>query len=171
MKTQRVPGISVWWIVSVGATAAIVLLTISPVLLGPVAGIPAYAMFSSVCHQIIARSFDVGGVTFAVCQRCFGLYTGFLAGMLTAYPLRAKHRGILGRTLWLVALPVLVAGIEWTAELSGAWIGSPWSRSATGAAIGMSVGVAIGLMLLTTNVSRLRSRKERRHIQTTRTTL
>lgn len=45
-----------------------------------------YICFSPVCHQIPSRSFSFGGSPLAVCARCLGIYSGFLAGMVL-YPL------------------------------------------------------------------------------------
>lgn len=44
-----------------------------------------YVCFSPVCHQIPARSFFAWGYPLAVCARCLGIYSGFLAGM-ALYP-------------------------------------------------------------------------------------
>lgn len=41
-----------------------------------------YACFTPVCHQIPERSFELFGFPMAVCARCFGIYAGFLAGMV-----------------------------------------------------------------------------------------
>jgi uncharacterized membrane protein len=46
-----------------------------------------YACFASTCHQIPSRSFALWGFPMAVCARCFGIYTGFAAGVLL-YPFR-----------------------------------------------------------------------------------
>jgi len=48
-----------------------------------------YACFAPLCHQIPDRSFFLWGFPLAVCARCFGIYTGFAAGVI-AYPF---HRG------------------------------------------------------------------------------
>jgi len=45
-----------------------------------------YFCYSSICHQIPSRSFFFFGHPLAVCARCFGIYTGFLAGTVF-YPM------------------------------------------------------------------------------------
>jgi uncharacterized membrane protein len=46
-----------------------------------------YACFAPLCHQISDRSFFLWGFPLAVCARCFGIYTGFAAGLMI-YPFR-----------------------------------------------------------------------------------
>src|SRR5882672_9653307 len=42
-------------------------------------------VYRRVCHQIGDRSFHIAGHPFAVCARCFGIYVGYLAGLIV-YP-------------------------------------------------------------------------------------
>jgi uncharacterized membrane protein len=156
-----------FWAVTFFVACALVLMAVAPVFLGPVAQIPLYAAFSSVCHQIADRSFQVDGVSFAACHRCFGLYTGFAAGLLVAWPIRVYRRWLLSHTALVVGIPSVLAGMEWTGAVLGIWTSTAWSRLATGALIGLLVGVTIGLMTLTTKVLHIRSPKERRFVQTT----
>jgi len=44
-----------------------------------------YFFFSKTCHQMDDRSFHFFGYKFAVCSRCFSIYSGFLAGTII-YP-------------------------------------------------------------------------------------
>jgi uncharacterized membrane protein len=46
-----------------------------------------HKIFRSLCHQNPLRSFWVNGQPMAVCSRCLGIYTGFLAGWLLLPPL------------------------------------------------------------------------------------
>lgn len=41
-----------------------------------------HKIFSGLCHQNPQRSFWINGRPMAVCSRCLGIYTGFLAGWL-----------------------------------------------------------------------------------------
>ncbi|AIJ05196.1 hypothetical protein JH146_0346 [Methanocaldococcus bathoardescens] len=41
-----------------------------------------YSIYSPICHQMPQRSFFIFGHKMAVCARCFGIYTGFLIGMV-----------------------------------------------------------------------------------------
>lgn len=45
---------------------------------------PLHWMYAPLCHQLAARSLDVGGITQAVCARCAGLYVGGVAGLACA---------------------------------------------------------------------------------------
>ncbi|MGH9915095.1 MAG: DUF2085 domain-containing protein, partial [Pyrinomonadaceae bacterium] len=44
-----------------------------------------YHIFLPICHQIPGRSYHILGYKFAVCSRCFGIYSGFICGLLL-YP-------------------------------------------------------------------------------------
>ncbi len=96
-----------------------------------------YAVFAPVCHQIPSRSFAAAGHPFAVCARCFGVYAGFLAGA-AAYPLIRRPRSE-AKPPSLAALVVftLPIGIDFAANLAGAWTSSNAVRFATGAVWGM----------------------------------
>ncbi|MFP4082754.1 MAG: DUF2085 domain-containing protein [Candidatus Aminicenantes bacterium] len=39
-----------------------------------------YTLFAPICHQAPERSFFLCGYPLAVCARCLGIYSGFLAG-------------------------------------------------------------------------------------------
>jgi uncharacterized membrane protein len=81
------------------AAAPIVFLMTDP---GSSSGSLLYSFFGSVCHQVSARSFHIGGEPFAVCERCTSIYFAFTAGLLV-YPrvsLRLRPAVIL---LWALA--------------------------------------------------------------------
>lgn len=48
--------------------------------------------YGRVCHQMPERSIHVWGAPMAVCARCFGVYAGFLAGLI-AYPFARSLEG------------------------------------------------------------------------------
>jgi uncharacterized membrane protein len=90
-----------------------------------------YALFSPLCHQIPGRSFFFHGFPLAVCGRCFGIYSGFLAG-LVLYPfVRGLSRVAppAGRAFWLLSLPI---GADFAASLLGLWQSTNGIRFATG---------------------------------------
>lgn len=90
-----------------------------------------YAVFAPVCHQIAERCFVLKGHPLAVCGRCLGIYTGFLAG-LVLYPLiRGFSRPALprARTFVLVTLPLALDGL---AGVLGIWKSPIGLRFATG---------------------------------------
>jgi len=96
----------------------------------PAAGF-LYALFSPVCHQIPSRCFHLFGHPMAVCSRCFGIYSGFLGGLL-AYPLlRGFGPSPLprSRTLFLLSTPIIV---DAAANMAGLWSSSGGARFVTG---------------------------------------
>ncbi len=68
-------------------------------------------VFSSVCHQNPGRSLWLNGAPMAVCERCFGIYSGLwfgvLAGFLVSIPIRVL------RTLGIFATSVLLMDVIW----------------------------------------------------------
>ncbi len=86
-----------------------------------------YALFSPTCHQIPGRCFYAFGYPMAVCARCFGIYSGFLAGTLV-YPL---SKGFSSpslpriRTLVFVSVPIV---LDTAANFIGIWTSSGWLR-------------------------------------------
>ena len=90
-----------------------------------------YFCFSPVCHQIPGRSFSLFGYPMAVCARCLGIYSGFLAG-LGLYPLlRGLARARLPRmkTFLALSLPIVV---DTAGNLFGLWASTNVLRLATG---------------------------------------
>jgi uncharacterized membrane protein len=108
-------------------TLAGILLWLSAIVLAPVlrkggtsAAAFIYACFAPVCHQNPQRSFAVLGAPLAVCSRCFGIYAGFLGGMIL-YPFRrgfdsVRLPGL--RAFLLVSLPI---GLDAGANFFGLW--------------------------------------------------
>lgn len=43
---------------------------------------PVYSFFSTICHQLSARSWHIHGEPLALCIRCTSISIGFLAGLL-----------------------------------------------------------------------------------------
>jgi uncharacterized membrane protein len=60
-------------------------------------------LYSHFCHQILERSFVIGGTPLGFCSRCTGFYGGLFGGSLTI----VKSGG--GRSLGLRGLALLVA--------------------------------------------------------------
>lgn len=44
------------------------------------------SLFAPTCHQREERSFHIGKYQMPVCSRCFGVYSGYLIGLLFFYP-------------------------------------------------------------------------------------
>jgi uncharacterized membrane protein len=90
-----------------------------------------YAMFAPVCHQIPERSFFFHGFPLAVCGRCLGVYTGFLAGLL-AYPAVRGFRRVALPSLSFFILLSLPIGLDFGGGLLGLWTSPIGLRYATG---------------------------------------
>jgi uncharacterized membrane protein len=90
-----------------------------------------YFCFSSVCHQIPGRSFSAFGYPMAVCARCLGIYSGFLAGM-GLYPLLRGFSKIQlpkMKIFLAVSLPIVA---DTAGNLLGLWATTNVLRLATG---------------------------------------
>ncbi|MFC2158186.1 DUF2085 domain-containing protein [Acidobacteriota bacterium] len=86
-----------------------------------------YSAFSPVCHQIESRCFFLFGFPLAVCTRCFGIYAGFLAGILTYSFIRGFTDLKMPKTIFffLVSLPIAV---DTTGNFWGLWSSPSWLR-------------------------------------------
>lgn len=96
-----------------------------------------YLAFSPMCHQLPARCFTLMGASWAVCQRCSGIYFGLLVGSIlprmdfASSPRRRKF--VLAATASL-ALDALM-------PLSGVWGNTQVSRSASGFLFGIALSM------------------------------
>lgn len=123
-------------------TLAFTLLWLAAIVVAPVlrkAGSGAapvlYACFAPICHQNPLRSFALLGFPLAVCSRCFGIYAGFLAGMVL-YPFRRGFDSVRlpgWRAFLLVSLPL---SLDAGANILGLWNTSNLPRFLLGFAWG-----------------------------------
>jgi uncharacterized membrane protein len=152
------------WLVAGG----IVLAWVSLVVLAPVFessgasqfSSPVYHFFSYICHQIPERSFHLAGHQMAVCSRCFGVYFGLFAGILT-YPLwRSVDEPEPVARFWLF-LSLVPITIDWSLTVFGIWENNHLSRFLTGMILGFACAIFIvpALVEVVRNLSigRLRS--------------
>ncbi len=79
-----------------------------------------YACFAPVCHQIPGRSFSLFGHPLAVCARCFGVYAGFLGGMIL-YPFIRGFRDLRIPRLRDFLIVFLPSGLDAAANVLGLW--------------------------------------------------
>jgi uncharacterized membrane protein len=103
-----------------GLTLVLALLWLAAIVLAPVlrkagSGTAAvlYACFAPACHQDPARSFSLLGAPLAVCSRCLGIYSGFLAG-LGLYPFARGFDSVRlpgWRAFIPVSLPLVLDGL------------------------------------------------------------
>ena len=96
--------------------------------------------FSFVCHQLPSRSPHVGGVQLAVCHRCMGIYWALPAAALVFGLSRGLRFVTRYRTMTIVVLAGIPAGIDWMGDILGFWVNTPSSRWVTGAIFGLVAG-------------------------------
>lgn len=130
------------WGLAVLGAALVVGLTVLPPFVGPGWRVALMQAFDGVCHQLAERSPHWHGVQLAVCDRCFGIYTGLLAGTLS-YPLFRRWDATLKRHLApLLLLAALPAAIDWGGDFVGLWLNTPVSRFVTGGGRSISSSMA-----------------------------
>ncbi len=66
-----------------------------------------YLVYSFLCHQQPNRCFFIFGQQMAICQRCVGIYSGFLAGGLLFGLLRARLKPLPWRAYVVLNLPLV----------------------------------------------------------------
>ena len=95
-----------------------------------------YLFFSGICHQQPDRCFLLKGLPMAVCARCFGLYAGFIPGLLASAYIPRFRNLMLGhpRLLILFVLPMLIDLLLPNTH---------WSRFITGMAASFPVAVFV----------------------------
>ena len=107
--------------------------------------------FSSVCHQLPGRSFHIDHIPFAVCHRCFGIYTGLAVSLLTGPLLYFTSK----QKEWL---PLVMFGslgllsIDWMLPLLEIAPNTMFSRVLTGLLFGLSAGYFFYNKVLTKTV-------------------
>lgn len=103
---------------------------------------PIYSFYSWLCHQFSNRSFHYHEYPFAVCSRCFGVYTGFLLGLII-YPFFRKLENIEPFSrVWLI-LAMIPMGIDWSLGFFEIWENTHLSRAITGGILGLACAVFI----------------------------
>jgi uncharacterized membrane protein len=132
------------WTVAVCVVAIWVLAIVAPPFLinSGIAASPIYTFFSYICHQIPERSFHVLEHQFAVCSRCFGVYFGLLAGIVT-YPLWRPVDSIEPLPRFWLFLSLIPVGIDWTLGVLGIWDNTHLSRFITGLILGVTCAIYI----------------------------
>jgi len=77
-----------------------------------------YSIYALECHQMSSRSFFVFGHQMSVCARCFGIYTGWLIGLII-YPFVKKIDNFKTPNKWYLILALTPMGIDGTTQLIG----------------------------------------------------
>lgn len=92
--------------------------------------------FSHICHQQKCRSFTISGVQLAVCSRCTGIYSGFLAGVLL-FPVMAN--AAVNRRKKILMYGAALLGLEFVMSHTGVLYSSNIVRFCTGLVPGFIV--------------------------------
>lgn len=109
-----------------------------------------YRTFGSVCHQIPDRSFKINDVQMAVNTRCFGIFTGLLAGWILI-PFLAK---ITKEKKWpeiLLGVALVLQISDYTGNMLDIWENTNESRFALGFLLGSAASVFLSDTFLTGN--------------------
>jgi len=120
--------------------------------------------FKLMCHGIPHRCLTIFGTPMPICARCFGIYSGFLMGLMI-FPLVMKtadsrqrtagpHPRLLSAVCWLLsvaAIPILIDGLTQAAGLRE-------STNPLRLATGLTIGAAFGLWVLVSIETRARQR-------------
>ncbi len=105
-----------------------------------------YSFFSTVCHQIDARSVHLFGHKLAVCARCTGIYTGFLAGSIVS-AFRPAGKG--NPAVWWSA-GLLPRAVDVILDITHIHSSSVLFRLATGGFFGIVAALILFPILITT---------------------
>lgn len=103
---------------------------------------PLYHFFGFLCHQIPERSFFTMGEKFGVCSRCFGVYSGLVAGFLI-YPLWRKLDDLEPLPKFWLFLSCVPITIDWSLTVFGIWENTHLSRFVTGLILGIACATYI----------------------------
>lgn len=94
-----------------------------------------YKLFSPVCHQEEARSFNIFGHSLGVCSRCSILYLGFLIGTII-YPFIKKISDVKLPSIWYLVIASGLMIVDVSLDLSDLYKNNFITRSITGAILG-----------------------------------
>jgi len=147
-KSGPIPGAGaiVWPVALLASLSIVVVAAMTPWLAeGPRAVIQT--AYQTLCHQRADRSFGVGGAQFAVCHRCFGIYSGIAVGLL-ALPIVWKCRNALKRySLIVLCTAVAPLVFDWGVDALGLWSNTAVSRLVTGLLAGVAGGSYLSLAI------------------------
>ncbi|MEP0545879.1 MAG: DUF2085 domain-containing protein [Rhodothermales bacterium] len=127
------------WALALAATLTLLVGAVLPPFVGSAAAV-LRAGFAPLCHQLAERSFAVGGVPFAVCHRCTGIYLGLALGVLALPALRDRANAWARYDRWLLLAATLPAAIDWTGDVLGLWTNTVAVRVVTGVWFGVAAG-------------------------------
>ncbi len=128
------------WGFAVLACAVVLVLAVLPPFVGPGFRYALMQGFDLACHQIPDRSFQIGGIPFALCHRCLGVVVGLVIGTLALVVFRKADGSISRHLRIMLILSILPMLVDWGLDAFGLWANTPFSRVATGLVFGVVAG-------------------------------
>lgn len=101
-----------------------------------------HKLFYGLCHQEPDRSFWISGQPMAVCSRCFGIYTGFFAGLIAGPNAVRKIKKAVLKKILLVILIVNIVDVA--GNIINIWNNTLFSRFALGFLLAAAAGLLLG---------------------------
>jgi uncharacterized membrane protein len=131
--TQKQKILTVYWVTFFGSLIWVAAIVMAPLMtsLDNGWGVLLYKTFSPLCHQIPERCFHLWGFPLAVCSRCFGIYSGFITGLLL-FPITKRFSSVsVPKTSFFILMttPILTDTIG---NFFLLWKTSTWLRFAIG---------------------------------------
>lgn len=105
-----------------------------------------HKLFYGLCHQSPERSFWINGQPMAVCSRCFGIYTGFFGGLITAFLVMKRLRNALLKKVLLVMLILNIVDVA--GNILSIWQNTLFSRYVLGFLLAATAGLMLGKALI-----------------------
>jgi uncharacterized membrane protein len=103
---------------------------------------PVYKFFSFLCHQMPERSLYILEDHFAVCSRCFGVYSGLVFGFVI-YPFIRNIEEMEPFPRFWLFLSLVPIGVDWSLGMFGIWENTHLTRFLTGLILGTACAVFI----------------------------
>lgn len=141
------------WVLAMSLMLFVLVLVVLPPFVPP--GFRSVLMhgFSPLCHQLPDRSFQHLGISFAVCHRCFGIYTGLWLASAAFIGLWRWELAFSRHAAVLLGLSLVPLAVDWGLHVVGWWVNTPASRLITGGVFGLVAGCyfARAMIQLTTS--------------------
>lgn len=146
-----------WWL-ALFAVLVLLVGAVLPPFVGSAAGV-LRAGFAPLCHQFVERSFSVGGIPFAVCHRCTGVFVGLVLGVIALPSVRRRAVALAHLDRWVLLLAVLPMLVDWGGDVLGFWSNTVTTRAGTGLWFGLAAGFifarSVSVRELTENEARV----------------
>jgi uncharacterized membrane protein len=127
----------------------VLLVSLGEVLWGPTEGARHWTekMFFGVCHQLPDRTYWIDGLMMAVNTRCFGIFSGIVAGWLIL-PLVGPYA--VGKRWPVILLGVAISFqiVDYLGNLAELWHNTNHSRAILGALFGAALSLSVSDMFV-----------------------